>query len=151
MVVIEKTIHLVHKFREQIRFSLADPSKWELKSRQKPAALRRNNLGGDLDASLAMSIFGGSSKAGVDGAGDGAIIPDDLDSSIFEQENYQSDVLEQLVSSTRADFSKCMKFLLAVLLKLLSRGYEPHMAALVASLNWNQFYHSGTEVLAQSI
>lgn len=139
LLIIEKTLHLVHKFRQQIRYSLADPSKWEVRARKQPLSVV------DASVSLEQSLFGASRP----------LLPistpssDEMNTSVFEQANYQPDELEGLVSTTRGEFEKCMKFLMAVLLKLLSRGYEPHMAALVTSINWNKFYFSGPELMGQ--
>jgi hypothetical protein len=138
MVVIEKTIHLVHKFRQQIRHSLADPSKWETRMRKAPIATKMT----DLNATLG---FISSASSSVSLASE-PVSSKSLNESVFEQADYQPDHLDGLIQATRKDFDKCMKFLMAVLLKLLSRGYEPHMASLVASLNWNKFYFAGTEV-----
>ena len=139
LLIVEKTIHLVHKFRQQIRYSLADPSKWEIRARKQPLSVL------DASVSLEQSIFGSNhsvlpSTTAVSG---------DLNTSVFEQANYQPDELETLVTKTRGEFEGCMKFLTAVLLKLLQRGYEPHMAALLTSINYNKFYFTGPELMAQ--
>lgn len=132
MVVVEKTIHLVHKFRQQIRFSLADPSKWEIRTRKQPLSKAEGS------SSLEASLFGSQAPSSSE---------DSLNVSVFEQSSYQPDELDAIVNEARTDFEKCVKFLLVVLLKLLAHGYEPHMAALVSSLNWNRFYFSGAELI----
>ena len=135
MVVIEKTLHLVHKFRQQIRLSLADPSKWEIRTRKQPLSMSESST-------LEASIFGGAPSPSPT-----ALTEDSLNISVFEQSQYQPEELDAILNATRTDFEKCVKFLLVVLLKLLAHGYEPHMAALVASINWNKFYFTGTEIL----
>lgn len=139
LLIIEKTLHLVHKFRQQIRYSLADPTKWEVRARKQPLSVL------DASVSLDQSLFG-ANRSTFPAPSSSA---DEMNTSVFEQANYQPDELDTLVSRTRGEFEKCMKFLMAVLLKLLSRGYEPHMAALVASINWNKYYFAGPELMAQ--
>lgn len=147
MLVIEKTFHIVHKFRQQIRYSLADPSKWEIRARKAPLSVL------DASVSIDQSIFGTgppiSSRSSTPASASSTSNDNDINTSVFEQANYQPDDLDALVKSSRAEFEKTMKFLLAILLKLLARGYQPHMAALVAAINWNKYYHEGPELMAQ--
>ena len=63
-----------------------------------------------------------------------------LDTSNDMYSTIHSNVSSQVVEKTYSSFKKFAKFMYAVLQKLYSKGFDPHIESLLTQWNYNQFY-----------